>query len=98
MSESGKDPGFKVFALSAVEVGKEVVFDPQPESFDGIEVGAVGRQVLRFKVMPTQRFGFVPTGVVHDENLSDSLFVRILLGKRIEKDLENIGVAVLEHQ
>ena len=98
MSQSCKDPGVKVFALSAEEVGKEVVFDPLPESFYGIEVGAVGRQVLRFKVMPTQRFGFVPTGVVHDENLSDSLFVRILLGKRIEKDLENIGVAVLEHQ
>jgi hypothetical protein len=42
VSQSGKDPGFKVFALSAEEVGKEVVFDPQPESFDGIEVGAVG--------------------------------------------------------
>ena len=49
------------------EVGEEPGFESQPEAFDGIEVGRIGRKVLRGEVMPVEPFDFVPRGVVHDQ-------------------------------
>jgi hypothetical protein len=41
-----------------------VTFEVLPEAFDRIEVGTVGREVERLDVVPVQRIGVVPTGVV----------------------------------
>ncbi len=49
------------------EVAKEVDFEAQPEPFDWIEIGAVAWQVVNLEVVPIQSLGFVPTGVVNDE-------------------------------
>ena len=49
------------------EVAKEVGFEAQPKPFDGIEIGAVARQVMNLEVMPVESLGFVPTGVVNDD-------------------------------
>lgn len=49
------------------ESGEIVAFEVLPESFDGIEVRAVGRQVEWGDVMPVQGFDLVPTGIVEDE-------------------------------
>ena len=36
------------------EVAKEVGFEAQPKPFDGIEIGAVARQVMNLEVMPVE--------------------------------------------
>lgn len=55
-------------SLIGVEVGKLVGFESQPETFDGIEVGTVGREELVIDVMEVQAIDFVPTGVIEDED------------------------------
>jgi hypothetical protein len=49
------------------EVAKEVGFETWPEPFNGIKIGAVARQIMNLEVMPIQSLGFVPTGVINDE-------------------------------
>ena len=61
MLEGGEDALFKVSSVPAEVVGEKVILNPQPESLDRVEVGTVWRKILRFKMMPVQCFGFVPT-------------------------------------
>ena len=74
------------------EVAKEVGFEAQPKPFDGIEIGAVARQVMNLEVMPVESLGFVPTGVVNDEESAFGVYCGYLLGEMIEAILEDIGI------
>lgn len=74
-----------------------VTFEVLPEAFDRIEVGTVGRQVERLDVVPAQRIGMVPTGVV--ENQPDRLApVRSLFGHGVEKGLRDLRIVVRHDQ
>ena len=45
-----------------------MAFDVLPEPLDRVEIGAIGRQIKWFDVMPMQTFCRVPAGVVEHEN------------------------------
>ena len=80
------------------EVAKEVGFEAQPKPFDGIEIGAVARQVMNLEVMPVESLGFVPTGVVNDEQSAFGVYGGYFLGQMIEAILEDIGVDSVKNQ
>ena len=70
-----------------------VTFEVLPEAFDRIEVGTVGREVERLDVVPVQRIGMVPTGVV--ENQPNRLApIGSLCSHGIEKGLEDLRIVV----
>ena len=69
----------------------------QRKPFDGIEIGAVARQVMNLEVMPVESLGFVPTGVVNDEQSAFGVYCGYLLGEMIEAILEDIGVDSVEN-
>ena len=77
---------------SSNEVTKEVDFEAQPEPFDRIEIRAVARQVVNLEVVPIQSLGFVPTGVVNDEQSLFAVHRGNLLCQEIEVILEDIGI------
>ena len=62
------------------EISEPISLEPQPQPFNGIEVGRIARQELHFKVMPVQPAGFMPGGVVQDQQVTDSRFGRHGLG------------------
>jgi hypothetical protein len=56
------------------EVAKEVGFEAQPKPFDGIEIGAVARQVMNLEVMPVEdrpNSGSAPVGEGSDAEESN---------------------------
>ena len=55
-----------------------MAFDVLPEPLDRIEIGAIGRQIKWFDVMPMQTFCRVPAGVVEHENNFKSVASRRL--------------------
>jgi len=62
-----------------------MAFDVLPEPLDRIEIGAIGRQIKWFDVMPMQTFCLVPAGIVEHENNFFSFLLRHFLCKSVEK-------------
>ena len=71
-------------------VAEVVGFEAQPESFDGIEVGAVAREEFHLEVMPLQPGRFVPGGVVENEDAPFARVRRDAFGEVIEVALEDV--------
>ena len=69
-----------------------MAFDVLPEPLDRVEIGAIGRQIKWFDVMPMQTFCLVPAGVVEHENDFFSFLLRHFLCKGIEKSLKDFLV------
>ena len=67
VTEGSAKVGGQLLGRTGDEVGEEIGFEAQPESFDGIEVRTVGGQVDGFKMMPAQPLGLVPGSVVENE-------------------------------
>jgi hypothetical protein len=82
----------KLLGTLSNEVAKEVDFEAQPEPFDWIEIGAVAWQVMNLEVVPIQSLGFVPTGVVNDEQSTFGVHRGNLLCQKIKVILEDIGI------
>jgi hypothetical protein len=88
----------EVLALFREVAGQVVSFQVLPKSLDRVEVGAVRWQIHRLDVMPTQALGFMPAGVVEDEQNAFASTLRHLCGHRIKEDLENRRVAMRNDQ
>ena len=82
----------KLLGALSDEVAKEVDFEAQPESFDRIEIGAVAWQVVNLEVVPMQSLGFMPTGVVNDEQSAFGVQRGNLFCQKIEVILKDIGI------
>ena len=82
----------KLLGTLSNEVAKEVDFEAQPEPFDGIEIGAVAWQVVNLEVVPIESLGFVPSGVVHDEQSTFGVHRGNLFCQKIQVILEDIGI------
>ena len=70
------------------EVAEVVGFEAQPEPFDGIKVGTVGGQELALEMMPLEPRGFVPGGVVENEDTAFARLGRDGLGELVEVTLK----------
>ena len=79
----------KLLGALSNEVAKEVDFKAP---FDWIEIGTVAWQVVDLEVVPIQSLGFVPTGVVNDEQSTFGVQRGNLFCQEIEVMLENIGI------
>ena len=62
MAQALDELGNQLFVGLGDEVGEEPGFEAQPEAFNGIEIGGIGRQILRSEVMPVEPFDLVPRG------------------------------------
>jgi len=91
------ETGDKGVAVFGGEVGEPLGLDPEPEAFDGVEVGRVGGQVERFETPPVERLVLVPTGVVADQDLTLALGFEGSVGF-VEKDLKDVPVRVGEFE
>jgi hypothetical protein len=50
------------------EVAKEIGFETEPESFDGIESQDCSPAKIGGEMMPIEALGFMPTGIVDDKD------------------------------
>ena len=80
------------------EAGQIVALEVLPEAFDRIEIRAVGRKIERLYVVPVEPLGLVPTGIVQDEADGFAPSWPHFLCHGIEKDLEDLCVAVWNDQ
>ena len=80
------------------EIPKPIRFQAQPESFNGIKVWRVGREINRLKVVPVQTGCFMPRSVIQDEQLPLAVFLGNGFGKLIEEKLEYVGVDAIDDQ
>jgi len=84
--------GDQLFRRAGDEIPKPVGLESQPQPLDGIEIRRVARQELGFEVMAVQARGFVPGGIVENEDLAYARFGRHRPGYFIEEQLEYLGV------
>ena len=80
------------------EACEKVAFEVLPESFDGIEVRAVWRQIERLDVMPMECLHFVPTRVVQNQNASSLRHGGDFFRHCIQEHLEDISIAMRDNQ
>lgn len=78
---------------STVEVAKIVGLHDEPDSFDGVEVRRIGREIQRFKEMPVETLPLMPGSIIEDKDVP---FSRGSYGFCCfsKKDLKDIGIAM----
>jgi hypothetical protein len=54
----------------AHDIVEPPVLHKEPEPFNGVEVGRIGRKIERFEVMPLKGFLLVPGGIVENQEIS----------------------------
>lgn len=89
-----EDLFFKCFPVLGDEACEVMAFEMLPESFYGVEVRAVRREVDRLDMMPFQPLGLVPAGVVENEQNPFAFLPRSFLCHGVEEGLENFRIAV----
>src|SRR6185312_6685548 len=81
---------------SGEEVPEPIGFEAQPEPFDRVEVRRIAGQELWFEMMPVEPGGFVPGGIVQNEQLANAFFFWNRFGHFIQKELKHIGIHTID--
>jgi hypothetical protein len=80
-------------SVSTVDVGKGFSLHDEPDSFDGIEIRRIGREVEGLEEMPIELLPFAPGRIVEDEKIPFSRGNDRCVGL-VEKGLEDVRIAV----
>ncbi|MGA2107669.1 MAG: hypothetical protein ABSH25_08490 [Syntrophorhabdales bacterium] len=56
----------------AHDIVEPPVLHKEPEPFNGVEVGRIGRKIKRFEVVPLKGFLLVPGGIIENQDISMS--------------------------
>ena len=87
---------FGQFIVFSCDKGREErLFETQPQTIDGIEIGGISREKKRSDVAPEEIIRFVPCGVIHDHH---NLFVTDVFVHLVKKDLKSDRIHVRHDQ